>query len=192
MPRNRLLGPGLALAALPIFACEDSTRDSADVVVSQIDTTSGPKLTAEPMRPLGEDMFPCSECHATSKAQADEEGLLEPNEERREVTDPHDVIEFTHDAANRWCLDCHDAWNRDSLRLANGRLLGLRESPGLCGQCHGARYRDWKVGAHGRRTGEWRSSGQKSYFHCVNCHDPHAPQIKKIQPRPAPLPPGGH
>ncbi|MEI6245618.1 MAG: hypothetical protein WCQ64_11300, partial [Acidobacteriota bacterium] len=99
----------------------------------------------------------------------------------------HDEIKLKHDEEHRWCLDCHDADNRDVLHLASGQRLSFDESYLLCGQCHGEKLRDWRVGVHGRRTGQW--NGHKTYLLCVNCHSPHQPHFKPLQPKPAPKPP---
>ncbi len=131
-----------------------------------------------PPPPFSEDIFPCTECH----------GDMGPNPERRELEDAHDDIVLQHDEENRWCLDCHDANNRDMLHLADGRLLDFKESYKLCGQCHGPKLRDWKNGVHGRRTGSW--NGRKEYLLCAHCHNPHSPRFKKIKPEPAPIKPG--
>lgn len=85
------------------------------------------------------------------------------------------------------CNDCHNQDDRDFLRLAGGRLVPFTESYRLCGQCHGDKYRDWRVGVHGRRTGAW--NGRKEYLLCVACHNPHAPRFKPITPMPPPLRP---
>lgn len=122
-----------------------------------------------------EDIFPCTECH-------DED--WETNPERRELTMMHEDIVLEHDAANRWCLDCHDTDNRDMLRLANGTLVPFDKSYRLCGQCHGDKFRDWRAGEHGRRTGHW--NGEKKYRLCVTCHQAHAPSFKPLEPMPAP------
>ena len=127
---------------------------------------------------LDEDIFPCSQCH----------GDMEPNPERRQL-DAHEDIVLQHDEENRWCLDCHDAQNRDKLHLAGGQLLDFSESYRLCGQCHGPKLRDWENGAHGRRTGSW--NGQKKYLLCAHCHNPHSPRYQKIKPEPVPLKKGG-
>ena len=123
------------------------------------------------------DYFPCNDCHSE----------LEVNTQRRELVDMHDDIIFEHDSENRWCLACHDATNRDSLRLADGRLLSFEKSYELCGQCHGPKIRDWKLGIHGKRTGEW--NGRKNYSLCVHCHDPHSPKFKLLEPMPPPIKP---
>ena len=133
-------------------------------------------VEAEPP-PFSPGIFPCSQCH---------EGT--PNTERRELAF-HDEIQarFRHDSEHRWCLDCHDAQNRDQLHLANGSPVKFTESYRLCGQCHGDKYRDWRVGVHGKRIGHW--DGKKTYFLCVSCHDPHAPRFEALKPEPRPLRP---
>jgi hypothetical protein len=127
-----------------------------------------------PVESFSSDYFPCNDCHSE----------LEPNTLRRELVEMHDDIIFDHDSENRWCLACHNTIDRDSLVLAGGKLLGFNESYKLCGQCHGPKYRDWKIGIHGKRTGEW--NGQKQYRLCVHCHDPHSPKIKSLKPMPPP------
>ena len=130
-----------------------------------------------PPPPFSDGIFPCSGCHAE----------LKPNRTRRKLTDFHDDVELTHDAEHRWCLDCHDADDRDWLHLASGERVSFEESWRLCGQCHGEKLRDWKAGVHGRRTGEW--NGHRKYLLCAHCHNPHQPRFKAIAPQPAPLPP---
>ena len=75
--------------------------------------------------------------------------------------------------------------HRDSLKLASGKLLSFKESYKLCGQCHGEKLRDWKVGVHGKRTGYW--NGKKEYLLCVHCHSPHSPRFKPLSPEPPPV-----
>jgi hypothetical protein len=106
---------------------------------------------------------------------------------RRELTAMHTDIVLKHDAEHRWCLDCHDAANRDVLHLASGEPVPFDESYRLCGQCHGEKLRDWRAGVHGRRVGQW--NGAKSYLLCAHCHNPHEPRFKAIAPKPAPKPP---
>lgn len=130
-----------------------------------------------PPPPFSEGIFPCSECHAEQ----------ETNPQRREL-EMHEDIVLKHAEQNRWCLDCHDAKNRDMLHLADGELVDFKESYRLCGQCHGPKLRDWRAGIHGRRTGSW--NGQKRYLLCAHCHDPHSPKFKKLKPEPPPVKPG--
>ena len=130
-----------------------------------------------PPPPFTDGIFPCSDCHAS----------LPVNRTRRELEVFHTDIVLKHDEQHRWCLDCHDADHRDSLHLASGQLLSFDESYLLCGQCHGEKLRDWRVGVHGRRTGQW--NGHKTYLLCVNCHSPHQPRFQPLAPKPAPARP---
>ena len=148
---------------------EDQTPVAATIVENVMDSS-----ILIPVGSLTLDYFPCNDCHSE----------LEPNPERRELVEMHDDIVFDHDSENRWCLACHYINNRDSLVLAGGKRLGFDESYKLCGQCHGPKFRDWRLGIHGKRTGDW--NGQKQYFLCANCHDPHSPRINPIEPMPPP------
>ncbi|MCX6543636.1 MAG: hypothetical protein NTV05_04385 [Acidobacteria bacterium] len=130
-----------------------------------------------PPPPFSDGIFPCSACHKDLKV----------NRTRRVLTDMHTDIDLKHDAEHRWCLDCHDANDRDYLHLASGELVPFEESYRLCGQCHGEKFRDWRAGVHGRRTGDW--NGHKKYLLCANCHNPHQPRFKPIAPKPAPVRP---
>ena len=124
-----------------------------------------------------EDYFPCTDCHAD----------MEVNSTRRQLEEMHDDIELNHGPKDRWCFDCHNPDDRDTLRLANGTLIGFEESFRLCGQCHGTIFRDWREGIHGRREGYW--NGAKSYQLCAHCHNPHAPAFQPIEPLPPPVRP---
>ena len=132
-----------------------------------------------PPPPFSEGVFPCTDCHDNKD--------LKPNRTRRELKDAHDDIILKHDEEHRWCLDCHDADNRDRLHLASGDPVPFEESYRLCGQCHGEKYRDWRAGVHGRRVGEW--NGHKQYLLCAHCHNPHQPRFKSMAPQPAPFRP---
>lgn len=135
----------------------------------------GPEERPEvPPPPFTDGIFPCSSCHAG----------LPVNRARRELTDMHGDIVLRHDEQHRWCLDCHDAANRDVLHLASGETVRFDESYRLCGQCHGEKLRDWRAGVHGRRSGQW--NGRKTYLLCAHCHNPHRPRFAKLEPKPAP------
>ena len=129
-----------------------------------------------PPPPFSDGIYPCSTCHAGMPA----------NRTRRELA-MHSEIDLKHDETHRWCLDCHDADNRDVLHLASGEKVEFTESYKLCGQCHGEKYRDWRAGVHGRRTGNW--NGAKEYLLCAHCHNPHQPKFHSLTPKPAPLRP---
>lgn len=136
------------------------------------------KTFAVPRSPLSEGIFPCSQCHA----------YMKPNPLRRVLTEYHTEIVLHHAEGQRWCTDCHNLINRDKLRLVSGALIDFTESYRLCGQCHGDKFRDWKVGVHGKRTGNW--NGDKQYLLCVHCHNPHDPKFKQLRPMPPPNRPG--
>jgi len=144
-----------------------------------------------PPPPLNEAYFPCmSNCHKDMK----------PNMTVRKLEQEHTEIELHHAEQFRWCLDCHDAQDRDKLHLQSGERIDFTESYRLCGQCHGDKYRDWKKGVHGKRTGSW--SGKKEYLLCAHCHNPHNPRFvlkrdpkdpdsdKDRKPKPPPKIPG--
>ncbi len=175
----KLIIPGLILSGCNNGNPKPETTTNLKEIQAKEQTSHGDSNTeiAVEAPPFTEGIFPCSDCHSE----------MEPNPERRTLVDMHDDISaiFDHDSENRWCLDCHDLNNRDSLRLASGRLLDFKESYKLCGQCHGEKLRDWKVGVHGKRTGYW--NGKKEYLLCVHCHNPHSPRFKKLTPEPPPI-----
>jgi hypothetical protein len=159
---------------------------AASVAASDPKAPSTPPVSAErpagerlelPAPPFSEGIFPCSNCHAA----------MPVNRTRRTLVDMHTDIVLKHDEAHRWCLDCHDATNRDFLHLASGERVAFTESYLLCGQCHGEKLRDWRAGVHGRRTGNW--NGTKGYLLCVHCHSPHQPRFRALAPLPAPARP---
>jgi hypothetical protein len=119
--------------------------------------------------PFSDGIFPCMECHKDMKDKTRRE--LAFHDEQQSV--------FDHDSEHRWCLDCHDYENRNVLRLASGATVPFTESYRLCGQCHGDKFRDWRGGIHGKRVGMW--DGAKTYFLCVNCHNPHSPRFKGVK-----------
>ena len=121
--------------------------------------------------------WPCSDCHEGEKT----------NFEVRKFEEEHEVMEFKH--GTLWCLDCHDAEQRDTLHLANSDRIPFSESWRLCTQCHALKLAEWRAGVHGKRTGYWW--GPKEYRNCVECHDPHGPPFKPLEPFPPPWPPRG-
>ncbi len=124
----------------------------------------------------------CTTCHAEREASIDCETCHEAGTEA-----PHANIVLHHAEAQRGCLDCHDANDRDVLHLANGTPIPFEQSYRLCGQCHGPRLRDWRLGIHGKRTGTW--DGRKEYLLCANCHNPHSPRFPQMVPLPPPTRP---
>jgi len=170
---KRLALPGLLLAALAAVAFDDAAKAPA-AAPPAAGTAAAQEHPEVPPPPFSEGIFPCSGCHADLKL----------NRTRRVLTEMHDDIQLRHDEQHRWCLDCHDATDRDFLHLASGERVPFEESYRLCGQCHGEKLRDWRAGVHGRRTGYW--NGPKQYLLCAHCHNPHQPRFKPIAPKPAP------
>lgn len=173
LPGRAWLAAGIAcsLALLPASGAQTAAGSAAPA------SATGEKEHVQvPPPPFSEGIFPCMACHAD----------LTADPERRELAF-HDEIILRHDEEHRWCLDCHDADNRDFLRLASGAHVPFSESYRLCGQCHGEKYRDWRAGVHGKRMGSW--SGQKLYLLCVHCHNPHHPRYEPMAPMPPPVGP---
>jgi hypothetical protein len=163
----------LVMALTAVLAASDSKPSAAPARGEQ---KPAEERVEVPPPPFSDGIFPCSTCHASMK----------PDRTRRTLA-MHSEIELKHDEEHRWCLDCHDAENRDWLHLASGERVSFEESYRLCGQCHGEKLRDWKAGVHGRRTGSW--NGAKTYLLCAHCHNPHQPRFRPIAPKPAPVPP---
>jgi Doubled CXXCH motif (Paired_CXXCH_1) len=180
-PRWRALLPVAAAAflAAPLAArgAPPAAGAKAQAEVPATDLPgAGQDIQASPP-PFTEGIFPCSQCH-------DKAGDPTP----RELAF-HDEIQASlhHGPPSRWCLDCHSNAKRDYVHLINGTLVPFTESYKLCGQCHGDKYRDWRLGVHGKRVGMW--NGKKTYYLCVNCHNPHNPRFKALKPEPPPIPP---
>jgi len=153
----------LALQASPARATEPAARPAPaarKAAETQVQANTPP---------FSDGVFPCSGCHEPDAKVDHTHRQLQFHDEQQQV--------LKH-GEERWCLDCHDAQNRDVLRSAAGAPIPFTESYRLCGQCHGDKLRDWKVGIHGKRVGMW--DGAKTYFLCVNCHNPHTPAWKGI------------
>jgi hypothetical protein len=167
----------IALVLIPVAAAALGWGRQSSSPQPQAVKRAGEDKLEVPPPPFSDGIFPCSNCH----------GSLPVNRNRRKLTDMHTDIELKHDEEHRWCLDCHDAENRDVLHLASGERVPFEESYRVCGQCHGEKLRDWRAGVHGRRTGYW--DGPKKYLLCAHCHNPHRPHFAPIPPKPAPIPP---
>ncbi|HSN90189.1 MAG TPA: hypothetical protein VLS93_03080 [Anaeromyxobacteraceae bacterium] len=159
---------GLALALAPAAAAKDAGGGSRGEEARQAEDAD--LIQAAPP-PFSDGIFPCSECHTG-----------EGDRSRRTLGFHEEIQErfLRHTPSGRWCLDCHDFENRDVLHLSGGERISFTQSYALCAQCHSHKYRDWRLGIHGKRVGSW--DGQKTYLLCVNCHDPHSPRIKPIRP----------
>lgn len=168
----------LLLSAL-FVACQPAQDDETGWGTGAVSKDAVLEIEVPPP-PFTEGVFPCSDCHDPE---------IPTNTRRRTLKAAHQEIELKHDAEHRWCLDCHSAVDHDKLHLASGELVDFTESYKLCGQCHGDKYRDWRAGVHGRRSGSW--DGHKTYLLCVNCHNAHSPAFQPLKPKPPPTRPHG-
>jgi len=96
----------------------------------------------------------------------------------------HQDIKLDH-GNNRFCLNCHHLTNRNAFMDYDGAEIAQADVVLLCAKCHGTTYRDWQAGAHGRQNGYWNlQQGTKTKLRCIQCHDPHSPKFKPMQPLP--------
>jgi hypothetical protein len=191
-PERTVIAPTAltVLLALACAACSAADEPVRTAWTNAADSTAGDSSAGDPLAsadgievpppPFTPGVFPCSDCHDPS---------VPVNTTRREMKTAHADIAFHHDAEHRWCLDCHSVVDRDKLHLASGELIEFTESYKLCGQCHGDKYRDWRAGVHGRRSGDW--DGHKTYLLCVHCHNSHSPAFQPLKPEPPPQRPAG-
>lgn len=129
--------------------------------------------------------FDCYACHEKNKPppirfDANQKILL-PKE--------HGDLRMAHGShdRNNLCYNCHNETNLVTFQVRDGRELKFENSAPLCGSCHGPTFRDWEAGVHGRTSGHWDPrSGPAQRLTCVNCHNPHAPQIPGREPAPGP------
>lgn len=157
----------LALFSVRTEHNPDSSRNYPSRVLEPV--ADAPKLKLSEM---DDSLFPCSDCHEGTPT----------NRAVRELSEEHDTISLQH--GNLWCMHCHDADNRDQLRLADETKIEFEESWKLCTQCHPTKLPDWQAGGHGKQTGNWH--GAKERWTCVLCHNPHSPTFEQIKPLPAP------
>jgi hypothetical protein len=109
-----------------------------------------------------------------------------------------DALDLQHGRGGLWCLDCHHTDTRNKLVDNFGNEISFNEPQKLCGKCHGPLYRDWREGIHGKRIGQWASTGKKRWFVCTECHNPHDVQqgarnsgFAQLVPERAPILPKG-
>jgi hypothetical protein len=153
------------------------------------ETAGKEKTEVYPVPPplVYQGLYPCQACHrrdvrgVSSELEKGDSFLSKyirkPNPQPRVLVKMHRNIKLQH-ASWHWCLNCHDTDERNYLRLITGEKIPFEKSYRLCGQCHGSIYRDWKIGIHGRRVGNWQ--GEKLYLLCSHCHDPHSPKFRKL------------
>jgi Zn finger protein HypA/HybF involved in hydrogenase expression len=109
-----------------------------------------------------------------------------------------DVKNLQHGRGKLWCLDCHHNTKRNQFVDHFGEPISMDQPQLLCGKCHGDKLRDWRDGIHGKRIGEFTSTGKKRWFTCPECHNPHNVQdgdrnrgFAQLQPETPPQLPRG-
>jgi hypothetical protein len=109
-----------------------------------------------------------------------------------------DLANLQHGRGRIWCMDCHHTTKRNMLVDHYGDPISFDQPQLLCGKCHGDKLRDWRDGIHGKRIGEFTSTGKKRWFTCTECHNPHNVQdgarnrgFVQLQPEPPPQLPKG-
>lgn len=109
-----------------------------------------------------------------------------------------ELEKFQHGRGAIWCLECHHTTQRNKLVDHFGNPISFDQPQALCGKCHGDKLRDWRDGIHGKRIGDFTSTGNKRWFTCTECHNPHNVQDGErnrgfiaLQPEPPPQLPRG-
>ena len=115
---RRLALPALLLVALAALAARGRAARRKPPTPPRGSPAGAEEHLEVPPPPFSEGIFPCSACHADLKV----------NRTRRPLTEMHDDIVLQHDEEHRWCLDCHDATDRDWLHLASGERVPFEES----------------------------------------------------------------
>lgn len=136
------------------------------------------ELQVEPPEILSSLLFPCTQCHARGQR---------PDNPVGHAGFHTDKSISGHGEPTKSCFDCHNRVNFDTLRLVGGEEVAFEQLHLLCGQCHGKIHIAWKAGAYGKRIGLW--NGEKRYYSCTECHDPHRPQFSRVKPDSAPVRP---
>ena len=146
---------------------------------------------AKSLKTLVQTSMQCSGCHPGA------DQATQQNDARQIMMHQDIVSEATklqHARGAIWCFDCHNAANRDTLVDQRGQEVSFDESYKVCGSCHGDIYSDWRMGLHGKRTGEWKVGGKKRWWTCTECHNPHTVQEHRfdpVKPEPPPALPRG-
>lgn len=123
------------------------------------------------------EMHPCSNCHQ----------WVSGNPEPRQLQTPHDNFELDHGLHGHgefWCFTCHRDDKQLGLKTLEGRPVEFKHAYVVCSQCHAGQARDWALGIHGKRVGNWQ--GKRQVLNCTACHYQHSPAIAPREARPGP------
>lgn len=139
--------------------------------IETIEITEGEHTFLIPERKSQIISYACIECHT------------KPLEELKgvDLKKAHWDINLVH--ANDKimnCATCHNGDDMNNLKSLTGTAIDFNRSYQLCAQCHSSQFEDWKGGAHGKNIGGW--STPRAAMTCVNCHNPHKPEIESRWP----------
>lgn len=116
--------------------------------------------------------YACSECHNKPVEQLQKEGLGKKAH--------WDIVIKHADTKTMKCTSCHNGNDMDHLKSITDDPIDFDYSYQLCGQCHIKQQKDWVGGAHGKNISGWKDARVSKL--CVECHNPHQPQIAKRWP----------
>lgn len=147
-----------------------STNISSGAYLGDIQTveiTEGKHTFLIPERKSQMKSYACIECHSQPLAE-----MQADTQFQRAHWDikPVHANEITMN-----CATCHNGDDMNNLKSLTGTHIDFNMSYKLCSQCHTSQFEDWKGGAHGKNIGGWAKP--RAAMTCVNCHDPHKPQI---------------
>lgn len=151
------------------------TLMSSEAYIGDIETveiTEGEHTFLIPERKGQIKSYACIECH--SKPLSD----MQDDTPTRKAHWDIKVIHADENAMN--CVTCHNGNDMNHLKSLTGKEIDFNMSYKLCSQCHTTQFQDWKGGAHGKNIGGWAEP--RAAMTCVNCHNPHQPQIESRWP----------
>jgi hypothetical protein len=93
----------------------------------------------------------------------------------------HPGISPAHGKREISCHSCHDINNHNYLIKSRSLPATFEDSSPVCANCHRERFRDWKRGLHGKRSGGWALP--KTQYQCIDCHAPHHVSFEKMETR---------
>jgi len=117
--------------------------------------------------------FPCMQCHDKVARGIGVPGGVDP------LKNKHRHLVMKHFKGMENCYRCHSALNMDHLQLQTAVTVTIDDSAELCRECYALKGKDWDIGAHGKSVGGWQ--GMRHRLTCVDCHDPHKPQLAPVQ-----------
>lgn len=140
--------------------------------IKTIEIVEGEHRFLIPERKSQISSFACTECHTQP---IDKMKRIKGNKRA------HWDLQMQHaDEKAMNCASCHMGDNMDNLKSLTGSTIDFNQSYLLCAQCHNTQFQDWKGGAHGKNIGGWAKP--RAAMTCVNCHNPHQPQIASKWP----------